>query len=273
MPTLIKVFLWFLFLIPILWIFLISVQPENTAFLGKYRLIPEFITLDAYNDAISNQRGGVLKSILFSFKICGVSTLLSLLFAISAIYIVQVDIISDTQKNRLYKFSIGLYFLPVFLIFPGINFLSGFIAVFDNTIFRIIYVNVILGYVICFSLLLLIYIEDQKKYFEQLLLETGSRIKAFYYGIIVPNYNKTIYATCLTFATIWSEFFLSNLITTFDVDKPFSVILQMSQEQYSTEYSVFAVGAVLSFIAFLIFFSLLSILAYGIKSLITMMSA
>lgn len=269
MSALIKVILWSFFLFPIFWIVLISVQPENTAFFGKYKIIPEIITLDAYNDAIYNKRGGVIKSILYSFRVSGISTLLSFVFAISAIYMVRVDIISDALRSGLYKFSVGLYFLPVFLIYPGIDFLSGFIGVFDNTLIKLIYVNVILGYVICFFLLMLIYVDSEKKYFEQLLLETGSRIYAFYYGVIVPNYNKIIYAACLTFATIWGEFYLSNFITTFDIDKPFSVILQMSQEQYSTEYSVFAVGAVLSFIAFMVFYGFISMFAYAFKYLIT----
>jgi len=255
-----------LFLVfPIIWIALVSVQPGDVAYNGRYQLFPNEITFEAYEQALIENKQGIFHALLYSFWISSISTLLGMLIALSAVYLIKADVIAAKWKKRILQWSIGLYFLPVFVVFPGLKMLSQIYKGFNQTELQLIIVHTIFGFVIAFILLLLIYASGHRSYFEQLLLETGSRTRAFYYGIVAPQATSTLVVTGITFATIWSEFFLSNLITASRSIKPFSVVLQMAQGQYGTAYSIFAAGAVMSlsvwiFLLLIIFFFGLSIL-------------
>ncbi len=256
------------FLFPILWIICISLQPENNAYNGHYLLIPKRITIQTFIDIILNDKKNIRTALLYSFKICSISTLVVMVLALLSHYVIRVESLSRKWKSIFISTSVGLFFLPTFLIFPSFRFISQVFSLTDNIDLQLFIIYTLQGYSVAFLLLLFFYSAARNDFFEQLLLETGSRLKAFYLGVIIPQIKNTIIVAGITFTTIWSEFFLSGLITSSQPNKPFSVILQMAQGQYSTEYTVFAAGAVLSFIAYFVF-SFLLFLTYLLSKSIT----
>ena len=173
----------------------------------------------------------------------------------------MADFIIENWKKRILTFSIGLYFLPVFLIYPGIKKLSSFLPYIAHlNTYNLIFSHTIFGFTNAFILLLLIYGLSKNTFFEQLLLENNNRMKSFFQGIVLIKPLGIFIIPGITFASIWSEFFLSNQITTSQSIKPFSVILQTSKGQYETNYTIFAAGAILSLFAFLIFLIVIFIL-------------
>ena len=233
------------YLCPILWVLNISLQDVNAAFNDGYKFIPDFFNpnlFNAYSAALKSPE--ITNAITLSIGISLISTLLGVFFSITAIYIIKADIVTDQYKSWISQLSIGLFFLPVFIIPPGLKLLNH-VYKFDSYL-QLIFVNTIFGYVISFILFCLIYANSKRSYFEQLLLETGSRLKAFFFGIITPNSISSLLVISFTFATIWSEFFLSNIIMSTNKFKPFAVVLQRASKQYGTDYSTFAAGAAIS---------------------------
>lgn len=256
-------------LIPIVWIAIVSVQPGDVVYDGRYQLIPNEITFEAYEQALIHNKRGIYHALLYSFCICSISTLLGMFIALSAVYLIKADVIAVKWKKRTLQWYIGLYFLPAFVVFPGLKMLSQIYEGFNQTDLQLVVVHTIFAFVIAFILLLLIYASGQRSYFEQLLLETGSRTRAFYFGIVAPQATSTLVVTGITFATIWSEFFLSNLIKASRQIKPFSVVLQMAQAQYGTDYSIFSAGAIMSLLVWIFFLLIIFLFGSSISHLTT----
>jgi len=253
----------FLFLFfPIIWIFFVSIQPGDVAYSGHYRFFPQTFTLEAYSQTFLN-------SLLYSSLISGISAAFSMFFATLAIYLIKSEIISEQWQMRIFKGAVGLFFLPAFVVILGLKNIEYFFHLTLNPTFKLFVVHSIFGFVMAFILLLFVYSSSQHSYFEQLLLETGTRLRAFYYGIVLPHFTGTLIVCAFTFATIWSEFFLSGLITTTQKIKPFSVVLQMAQGQYGTQYSVFAAGAILSLLFWIAALAVISIIGFAVHYITT----
>ena len=242
---------------PIIWIIVVSVQPGDVAYTGGFELIPQEITFRAYTKALIENDRHIREALIYSFGISSISTLVAMLIALCAVYLIRVDRISARWKKGILQFSVGLYFVPALFVFYGLQMLSQMYRGFQQPKLQLFLIDTMMGYVIALILLLIVYASSQRSYLEQLLLETGSRTRAFFYGMVAPQATGTMVVGGITFATIWSEFFLANLITGAEEAKPFSVILQMAQGQYNTEYSVFAAGAVVSLLVCIFFFSIL----------------
>ena len=250
------------FISPILWITTISIQPIDVAYSGRYGFFPAETTLSAYLLVLVENQHNIRGALVYSFCMSSVSTVISLLIALSAIYRMKADYeITRKVKQRILQFSVGLYFLPAFVVYPGLELLSDLYDGFQQSDLQLLIVQIVLGYTVALILLLIVYASSQVSYFEQLLLETGSRTRAFAYGVVATNATGTAVVSGITFSTIWSDFFLSNLLTGTESTKPFSVVLQMAEGQYKTDYSVFAAGAVLSLFAWVLFLAIVLILS------------
>ena len=243
------------FILPIVWIFIVSIQPGDIAYEGRYDLIPQKITLDAYKQTF-------IDSLNYSFVLSGISAILAMFFALTATYLIKSDIISRRWQVHTVRGIVGLFFLPAFVVLPGLKILTNLLNCNSYISFKLILVHTIFGFVTAFMLLLFVYTSSQKSYFDQLLLETQSRLRAFYFGIVFPNLTGTFIVCAFTFASIWSEFLLTDLISGTQQLKPFSVKLQMAQGQYGTNYSIFAAGAILSLFFWVLAFIIISITGY-----------
>ena len=202
------------FSFPFLWILCVSLQPGDIIYEGKYHLIPDTVSFQAYYDAIFKNKNNIASSLKYTFLVCSISTVLSVLFALSAIYLVMADFIIENWKKRILTFSIGLYFLPVFLIYPGIKKLSSFLPYIAHlNTYNLIFSHTIFGFTNAFILLLLIYGLSKNTFFEQLLLENNNRMKSFFQGIVLIKPLGIFIIPGITFASIWSEFFFFFFIT------------------------------------------------------------
>ena len=118
--SLIKIIVAAFFLFPIFWIICISLQPENNAYNGHYHLIPKNITIQTFIDIISNDKKNIRTALLYSFKICGISTLVIMILALLSNYVIRVEALSNKWKGIFLSNSIGLFFLQTFLLFPSL---------------------------------------------------------------------------------------------------------------------------------------------------------
>jgi ABC-type glycerol-3-phosphate transport system permease component len=256
------VLLFALILVPLLWIVDVSLQAGDAAMKTGYLLLPRDISFTNYKEVLIANSNGIRSALGYSFVISSLSCFISILVSFCASYLITAEVVSPKWRRAALSGAVGLYFLPAFTVYPGLRVMGRVLPVFKRTTIQLLLVDSMFGFATAFVLLLLVYSSVPRSEFEQLLLETRSRFQAFWKGIARPQIVATIVVAAVTFSSIWSEFFIANLITGADTRKPFAVILQMAAKQYSTEYSTFASGAILSLLVCLIpFLGMLCVLA------------
>lgn len=258
----IKVFIFFFIGVftaaPFLWICLLSAQDNP-----PYSILPSGINIEAYFLLFRGDVRTAFSGILYSLQLTIPATILGLFVAIAAVYLVISGMMPIRSRRLIVQATIGLYFLPAFAIHPGLRLLADIVPLFRVDSIQLLVMYTIQVFVMAFLLLLFLYSSSRKIGFEQLLLETGSRLTAFHLGIVSRFWIQTSIVAAICFSIVWSEFFLSALITTsFTGNKPFAVVLQMAMEQYRTNYNIFAAGAMLSIFISFLFFSIIALLTW-----------
>jgi ABC-type glycerol-3-phosphate transport system permease component len=239
-------FLGFL-LLPLIWMVLVSVQSLN-GLSNKYSIIPEHITLQGYKAALLTT-GDIRSALIYSTYVSAVSSIIAMTVALASAYLVTARVLSFKWRRQIVITALGLFFLPAFAVYPGVRQLERFFPSFDqHHALELIATQSIQVFPVAFILLLLLFKSLSRTDFEQLLLETRSRVKAFWWGIVARNSAGVVAIATLTFAAVWSDFYVTGFITMRDKSKPFSVLLQFTQGQYATDYSAAAAGAVVSMI-------------------------
>lgn len=113
-------------------------------------------------------------------------------------------------------------------------------------------VGLVAGFVMSFVFLFITYSAGTQLLVEQLLFEYPSRARAFFEGYVRPYRFPILVAWALAFAISWSEFYITQFTVALDPVKPFAVVLAAAEGEFTTNYSVFATGAILSFLICLI---------------------
>lgn len=243
---------WLLFalliVLPLLWVFLVSLQAAGVASGDRYSLFPRQISIQAFELAIFENYRGIRSSLGYSLFVGIVATVTAMVVALSAAYLVNARVRPLKCRRKIVLGAISLFFLPAFAIYPGVEALADCLPFFRSTVVQLMVIHSIQAFAIAFVLLLALFASLSSLDFEQLLLETGSRVRAFWWGVVARNIAGVTAVATLTFATVWSEFYLTSFVTTRDQDKPFSVVLQMFEGQYRTDYASLAAGAVVSLI-------------------------
>lgn len=235
-----------LIVLPLAWILDVSLQASDVTKDGQYRMLPDPARVEAYAQILVQDKRGIRTSLLYSCGVSFISTAIAMVVALSAVYLIIAEVLSPPWRRITVQGVVGLYFLPAFAVYPGIQAIARALPLLKSSLLQLVVAHSMLGFVIAFVLLLLAYTSVPHFHFEQLLLETRSRLVAFWRGVVRPQIVATIVVAAVTFASVWNEFFISNLITGTESVKPFSVILQMAQQQYGTDYSTFASGSILS---------------------------
>jgi ABC-type glycerol-3-phosphate transport system permease component len=249
---------------PLLWICALSLQKSP-----PFSVFPWPLDVSSYQQVVRGNERHIGSAIFYSLALSSISTALAIITALSAVYLVVAGESSAKSKRRIIQAAIGLYFLPSFAIYPGIKLASDNIAILRSPEVQLFSVYLVQAFVFAFILFLFLYFLTSRSRFEQMLLDTQSRLMAFAFGVVFPSKIAIAIIAALAFATIWSDFFLPALITTASVGpKPFPVILQMAIEQYRTEYPLFAAGAVLSLLIVLLSTVAIPGLAFSVYSYI-----
>jgi glycerol transport system permease protein len=236
-------FLGFL-LLPLIWMVLVSVQSLN-GLSNRYSIIPEHITFQGYQAALL-KTGDIRSALIYSIYVSAASSILAMTVALASAYLVSARVLSFKWRRQIVITALGLFFLPAFAVYPGIRQLERFVPSFKQPALELVATQSIQVFPVAFILLLFLFTSLSRTDFEQLLLETRSRVKAFWWGVVARKPAGVVAIATLTFAAVWSEFYVTGFITMKDKIKPFSVLLQMTQQQYSTDYSSVAAGAVVS---------------------------
>lgn len=233
-------------ILPLIWMVLVSVQSLN-GLSNKYSIIPKHITFQGYQAALL--KGGDIRSaLIYSTYVSALSSFLAMTMALASAYLVTARVLLFKLRKQIIVTAVGLFFLPAFAVYPGIRQLEGLVPSFKQPAVELIATQSIQVFPVAFILLLFLFSSLSRTDFEQLLLETRSRVKAFGWGVVARKPAGVVAIATLTFAAVWSEFYVTGFITMKDREKPFSVLLQMTQQQYSTDYSSAAAGAVVSLI-------------------------
>jgi raffinose/stachyose/melibiose transport system permease protein len=236
---------WFFFLLlalPLLWVLWVSLQPS-----GGNSNSHAFLSLHTFGLIIFKNYRGIRTSFAYSSLISLQAAMSAMVVALSAVYLVNDQTSSIKSRRKIIFGMISLFFLPAFTVYPGVEVLARF-PFFRSAIIQLIVVNLVQALPITFFLLLALFASLPSSDLEQLLLETGSRVKAFWWGVVVMNAGGVAAVFTITFAAIWNDFYVTSFITMKDPAKPFSVILQMFNGQYSTDYASLEAGAIISLI-------------------------
>jgi ABC-type glycerol-3-phosphate transport system permease component len=114
---------------------------------------------------------------------------------------------------------------------------------------QVLIAHIVLAFVLSFVLLLMVMASVRRSQYESMLLTTRSRLKSFWFVYVQQRLLGVVAVFALALATVWSDFFLPAMFCSSEPVKPFAVVLQMANQQYETDYSIFAAGAVLSIAA------------------------
>jgi ABC-type glycerol-3-phosphate transport system permease component len=243
---------WLLFVcftaLPLLWVVLVSLQATDALSANRYSLFPREISFRAYQVAMIQNYRGIRSSLVYSLLVSAISATGAMVAALSASYLVNGRVLSLKWRRRIVLFALSLFFLPAFAVYPGVEVLEHVFPWFRRPGLELTVIQSIQAFPVAFVLLLALFASLSRLDFEQLLIETGSRVKAFWWGVVARRPAGVVSIATITFAFAWSEFYVTGFMTTRDQAKPFSVLLQMFQEQYRTDYASLAAGAVISLI-------------------------
>jgi ABC-type glycerol-3-phosphate transport system permease component len=169
-----------------------------------------------------------------------------MIIALSSAYLVHAKVVSLKWRINIASGAIGLFFLPAFAVYPGLTVLSDIFPFYRDVTVQLLVIQTLQSFPIAFILLVTLFASLPRAHFDQLLLETGSRVRAFWIGVVRMRMSGVLAIATITCATVWNEFYITNLITTYYQSKPFSVKLQMFSGQYRLNFSSLAAGAVAS---------------------------
>lgn len=240
---------------PLLWILSLSLQGADfTAGSDmRFHLLPPHPTGYAYQEILRSnidlpQSGAtaVRSGITYSLRLCSVSAVISFLLAVAGTYLFVADRAADKVRSAVLGFTLSLFFIPPVIAARALDTLKDWFPTFMTPSLELLFVYVTVSFVLCFVLLLMVCLTLPLSHFEQLLLEQRHRIKAFWFAYLRFEPRVLLVIAVLTFSSCWSEFFLSNMITSTESVKPFSVVLELHNQQYTVDYPVFAAGAWLS---------------------------
>lgn len=234
---LVYIFIFGFTLAPLYFVFSLSVQTDP-----PYSVVPNSIDWSSYARLFSNLHD-IRASMSFSLRACLLGTTVGLLLAIVTSYLIIAMPTTLRTRQRLLQLAVGIYLLPAFAMYPALSLLP----LTPTT--DLVVVFAINSFALCLLLLLFIFSSMAQSSFEQLLLETHSRLHSFDRGVFRPFVLAIFTVFVISFATTWSDFFLPALITTTaKTVRPFAVVLQMGAGQYHVDYALFAAGATISLV-------------------------
>lgn len=233
-------------ILPMVWIVSVSFQ-SLSGLSGKYSIIPQHPDFEAYRTALT-KGSDIRASLLYSTYFSALSSVLAICVALASAYVVTAHTMSLKWRKQIVFTGISLFFLPAFAVFPGVRQIEKVIPAIRQPTVELVMTQSVQAFPVAFILLLFLFASLPKTDFEQLLLETNSRVKSFWFGVVARRPAAIAAIATITFAAVWSEFYVTGLITTKQTIQPFSVLLLKAQQQYRTDYSVPAAGAVVSLI-------------------------
>lgn len=186
---------------PILWAILVSLKSETEVLAYPPRVVFE-PTLDNYADAVFSSIS-IIPSFITSFIVSGVTTVLTILFAVPAAY-------AFARLRLPAKKSIGFYTLvtqmipPVGLVIPYFLILNkiGWLDTYQGM------VAVYLTFSLPFAIWLMVsYMEDIPREMEEAaFLDKASRLQTLWHVILPQVRGGIAVTTIFVFLNAWNEF-------------------------------------------------------------------
>lgn len=233
-------------ILPLLWIVSVSFQSLN-GLSNRYSILPQHPNFEAYYSALA-KGSNIRASLMYSMNVSALSSLAAITVALASAYLVTAQVLSLRWRKQIVFTAISLFFLPAFAVYPGIKQIERVIPAMRWPMIELVITQSVQAFPVAFILLLFLFASLPRTDFEQLLLETHSRVKSFWWGVVARRPAAVVAIATITFAAVWSEFYVTGLITTQESIQPFSVLLLKTQQQYGTDYSAAAAGAVVSLI-------------------------
>lgn len=244
-------------IVPLLWVASLSAQNVDLTGVGnlRFHLIPTHFSWEAYRSIWSGNPNvfngnayGIRSGLAYSLELSAISAAIACIFAISAAYMFVAHLGADRLRGPIMAFTLSIFFFPPVIAYPSFGTLSEWSRWFSIPSMQLIFLYCSNAFVLAFILLLVRCMTIPRTHFEQTLLETRSRARAFYKTYLRYELGALFFIGTLAFSSAWSEFYVSSFVTSAEDSKPFSVVLEMNHTQYNAYYSLFAAGAILSLI-------------------------
>jgi ABC-type sugar transport system permease subunit len=227
---------------PVFWLLSMSFQP-NLINTSRYHFWPAHTTLKNFRPFFSGDGPNYLGSLVWSIGFYGLATVCAMLIAANETYRLIVHSPVKIERRR-FAAVISVFFMPAFAIFAAVEMFKQWLP-FSVDLLALFGFSVLGGYALGVFAMYAAFKSGFRRRYEQLLLDFRSSSLAFWKGIVRPQ-QWLIYVTAfLVFTTLWNELFLSGKWSSAN-RRPFSFLIGTVIQQYTTDYSTLAAGAVVS---------------------------
>lgn len=241
-------------LYPVLWVVMMAITPNEVAGISP-SLIPDQITFDNFHDVIfrTDDNGNHLffHQLKNSVLVAAITTALGVLLACTAAY-------GFSRLNFIGR-QMGLQAFLVTQMFPGVVMTIPLYILLG----KLGLLNSIVGLVLVYSVSALPFcVWNLKGYFDTIpkeleeaaIVDGASRLKIFV-TIVLPLARPAIAITALfSFMTAWNEFILAATLMNSELAYTLPVALKQYVGAQSTQYGLFAAGAILVSVPIMILF-------------------
>lgn len=245
---------------------IVSLSLQTSA--QKYGWFPLVVDWSAYKRVLTDNELGIRDSIIWTVTLLCPITLAAGVFAVALFYRLRAADEEDRVRSRIVFLILSVSFMPAYAMYAAINQIFDLVVLpLDSSTAKLL-----IGYfaygVASFSISLLLVASGREltTHFQQLLLDSESRWVAFQYSYLRSRWFGVVAAFMLTFSILWNEFVLAiQLASPFRL--PFAAKLAGAHGQHNVDFSLYAVGAVVSLGVFAIVAGAVSLAAIGLLQL------
>jgi len=257
----------FFVVFPVIWIFAASINPVNT--LASQRLIPKMADLSNYADLFTNEQHPVMLWMFNSIKISGITALLSVLLTALGAYAFSRFRFTG-RKAGLFMFLLVQVFpqtcamVALYALILAIGKYAPWLGLNTHAGLIMIYLGGALG---INTWLMKGYFDSIPKALDEAAMVDGASHSYTFFHIILPLAKPMLAVIfILSFIGTYGEYLLASIFLTGTKSYTLTVGLNLLVSgSFSTEWGVFAAGAILGSLPILImFFALQDLLISGL---------
>ena len=233
---------------PFLWVFLISIRPEQELFTRSFQLITDTITFENYKNLLQS---GFTKYIVNSLFVSTTATFIAVVLSLLAAY-------SFSRRNFQAR-GVMLMMVIFSQLFPYIILITPLYFIFAKLNLVNTYGGLIIGYVavgIPFAIYMLLgYLNTVPKTLDEAAIIDGCNTFDVIFRIILPIALPGIAATAIyTFIRAWSDYLFALVITSDDNLRTVQIGLANFFGEYTTSWDLVMSASVIATIPTLIVF-------------------
>lgn len=232
-----------LVLLPIIWLFLISIRDVNEVLTIPPRIIPNKITFEAYKLVLSDFSN--IWAFINSIIVCSAVTLLSIIIAAFTSY--GLSRFRYKGRNAFNIFLLVTQMLPTIFLLLSYFLIITFIGMYD-TYFGLIITYLSFTLPFCIIMLKNYFDSTPREIDEAALIDGCSRLKVLVKIIIPINIPPIIATGAYAFIVAWSELLFAIILTSSRKMRLLTVAISVLLGEHSFKWPEMMAMSMLSFI-------------------------